>query len=133
MFSGKTMKKRIIIATLVLAGVHLALAVISVIIAFGSGMEAFDNPDYEPSAIDRFIGPLAEILMQPGMSLWTPWMSKNMPNIVEWTLFVANSLLWGLVFALILNFPALLKGKTLNNNGVHSISESRARGSSRIK
>jgi hypothetical protein len=86
MFSGKTMKKRIIIATLVLAGVHLALAVISVIIAFGSGMEAFDNPDYQLSAIDRFVGPLAEILMQPGMSLWTPWMSKNMPNIVEWTL-----------------------------------------------
>jgi hypothetical protein len=100
MFSGKTMKKRIIIATLVLAGVHLALAVISVIIAFGSGMEAFDNPDYQLSAIDRFVGPLAEILMQPGMSLWTPWMSKNMPNIVEWTLCVANSLLWGLVFAL---------------------------------
>ena len=132
MFSGKTMKKRIIIATLVLAGVHLALAVISVIIAFGSGMEAFDNPDYQLSAIDRFVGPLAEILMQPGMSLWTPWMSKNMPNIVEWTLCVANSLLWGLFFALILNFPALLKGKTLNNKG-HSISERRARGSSRIE
>jgi hypothetical protein len=112
MFSGKTMKKRIIITTLVLAGVHLVLAVISVVIVFGSGMEAFDNPDYRPSAIDRFVGPLAEILMQPGMSLWTPWMSKNMPNIVEWTLCVANSLLWGLVFALILNFPALLKGKT---------------------
>ena len=133
MFSGKTMKKRIIITTLVLAGVHLVLAVISVVIAFGSGMEAFDNPDYEPSAIDRFVGPLAEILMQPGMSLWTPWMSKNMPNIVEWTLCVANSLLWGLVFALILNFPALLNGKTLNNKGVHSISERRARGSSRIE
>ena len=133
MFSGKTMKKRIIITTLVLAGVHLVLAVISVVIAFGYGMEAFDNPDYRPSARGRVVGPLGEILMRPGMYLWTPWMSKNMPNIVEWTLFVANSLLWGLVFALIFNFPALLKGKTLNNNGAHSISESRARGSSRIE
>jgi hypothetical protein len=105
------MKKRIIITALVLAAIHFVLAIGSLIIAFGSGMEAFDNPDYRPSVIERVAVPLAGILMQPGMSLWTPWMSKNMPNVVEWGLCLFNSLLWGSSLSLVLNAPKLLKGK----------------------
>lgn len=120
------MKKRIIITTLVMTGIHFVLATSSVIIAFSSRMEAFDNPHYEPSVIERVTCQLSGILMQPGMSLWTPWMSKNMPNVVEWGLFVINSLLWGIVLAFILNVPALVKGKRSDNNRVHSISENPA-------
>jgi hypothetical protein len=105
------MKKRIIITALVLAAIHFVLAIGSLIIAFGSGMEAFDNPDYRPSVIERVAVPLAGILMQPGMSLWTPWMSKNMPNVVEWGLCLFNSCLWGSALSLVLNAPKLLKGK----------------------
>jgi hypothetical protein len=125
------MKKRIIITAVVLAAIHFVLAIGSVMIAFGSGMEAFDNPDYQLSMVERVAVALAGILMQPGMSLWTPWMSKKMPNVVEWGLCLFNSLLWGVVFALVLNAPKLLKGKEPDNNGVHSISESRASASSR--
>ena len=110
------MKTRIIITMLVMAGVHLVLAISSVVIAFGSGMEEFDNPHYEPSIIERVADQLSEILMQPIMSLWTPWMSKNMPNVVEWGLCVINSLLWGIVLAIVLNIPALVKGKRSYNN-----------------
>jgi hypothetical protein len=105
------MKKRIIITAVVLAAIHLVLGIGSVMIAFGSGMEAFDNPDYQPSSVERVADTLAGILMQPGMSLWTPWVSKTMPNVVEWGLCLLNSLLWGIVLAVILNLPTLLKGK----------------------
>lgn len=120
------MKKRIIITAVVLAAIHFVLAIGSVIIAFGSGMEAFDNPDYQPSLVERVADALAGFLMQPGMSLWTSWVSKNMPNVVEWGLCLLNSLLWGIVLAVILNAPTLLKGKKPGNNRLHSISESRA-------
>ncbi len=119
------MKKRIVITMLVAAGMHLILAIGSVVVSFGSAMEAFDKPDYQPAGITRVADQLAGILMQPGMSLWTPWMSKNMPNVVEWALCIANSLLWGMAFALILSIHTLLKEKRPADNGVHAISENR--------
>ena len=125
------MKKRIIITALVLAAIHFVLAIGSVIISFGSGMEVFDNPDYQPSVIERIAVALAGILMQPGISLWTSWMSKNMPNVIEWGLCLFNSLFWGSTLALVLNALDLLKVKKPDNNGVHSISKSRASASSR--
>lgn len=114
------MKKRIIITVVILTVVHFILAIGSVMISFGSGMEAFDNPDYKPSMIERIADPLAGILMQPGMSLWTPWMSKKMPDVVEWGLCLFNSLLWGIVLDVILNTPTLLKGKKPDSNGVRA-------------
>ncbi|MCM2360024.1 MAG: hypothetical protein NDI77_17865 [Geobacteraceae bacterium] len=70
------MKKRILITAVVIAAIHFVLAIGSVLISFGSGMEAFDNPDYQPSMVGHVADSLAEILMQPSMSLWTPWMSE---------------------------------------------------------
>tara|TARA_B100000745_G_C19876551_1_gene292429 strand:- start:48 stop:395 length:348 start_codon:yes stop_codon:yes gene_type:complete len=112
------MKKRIIITTLVVAGMHLVLAVSSVVLAISSRMEAFDNIDYQPSGVWRFADHLAAIIMQPGMSLWTPWMSKNMPDVVEWGFFLINSLLWGIVLALILNALVVLKERRSDNDHV---------------
>jgi hypothetical protein len=43
----------------------------------------------------------ADVLMLPGYLLWTPWASKNLPNVVEWLLFVANSALWGFTISFI--------------------------------
>ncbi len=103
------MKKRIIIMAALLAAIHLVLAVGSVMIAYRGGMEAFDNPDYKPSGIVRVADKLAGVLVQPAGSLWTPWMSKNMPAVVEWAFVLGNSLLWGLAFAIILNSNLLLK------------------------
>ena len=107
------MKTRIIITTVVMTGIHFVLAISSVVIVIGSGTEAFDNPHYELSVIERVAVQLSGILMQPGMSLWTPWMSKNMPNVVEWGMCIINSLLWGIVLAFILNAPAFVKGNTI--------------------
>ena len=108
------MKKRLIITAVVLTVIHLILGTGLVMFVFVSGMEAFDNPDYQPSMAESFSGFLAGILMQPGISLWTPWMSKNMHDFIEWGLFFFNSFLWGVVFALVMNVPKLLKGKKLS-------------------
>ena len=109
------MKKRIIITGIIVAIVHLVLAIGSVMVAFGSGMEAFDNPDYQPTVIERLAEWTAGVLMQPGMSLWTPWMSKNMPNVVEWMLCVGNSFLWGFAIAMLINVRALATKKESDN------------------
>ena len=116
------MKKRIIITTVVLAGIHFVLAIGSIGIAFGSGVKAFDNPDYQPPRIERIAARLAGVLAQPGRSLWTPWMSRNMPNVVEWGLCLINSVLWGTILALILNVPMVLRGKRTETNGAPPIS-----------
>ncbi len=114
------MKKRIIITGIIVAVVHLALAIGSVMVAFGFGMEAFDNPDYQPTVIERLVDRTAGVLMQPGMSLWTPWMSKNMPNVVEWMLCVGNSLLWGFAIALLMNVRALATKKGSDNKSIQA-------------
>ena len=112
------MKKRIIKTTLVLTAVHFLLMFGSVVIAYGVGMEKFDNPDYQPSGVEGATSQLAGVLVQPGISIWTPWMSKNVPDALEWVLVVANSLLWGFVIALLINSPALLKRKKTDSNEV---------------
>jgi len=112
------MKKRIMVTGLIVAVVHLVLAIGSVMFAFGSGMKTFDNLDYQPTVIERLADWTAGVLMQPGVSLWTPWMSKNMPNVVEWTLFVGNSLLWGFVIALLINVRALAAKKESDNKNI---------------
>jgi hypothetical protein len=89
------MKKRLITQMVVLTVIHIIMTIGSVMLSFGSGMEAFDNQDYQPSMIGRIADHLAGIITQPALSLWTPWMSKNMPNMLEWVLFIANSMLWG--------------------------------------
>ena len=90
-----------------LAGIHLVLTFASGAIAYGSGMEAFDQPDYEPSSIECVADHLSEILIQPGRFLWTQWMSKKLPGIIEWGLCIANSLLWGFAISF------LIRGGTL--------------------
>ena len=44
-------------------------------------------------------GIAADVLALPGYVLWTTGASKNLPNALEWLLFLANSALWGLVLS----------------------------------
>lgn len=120
------MKKRIIITAIVVAVVHFVLAMGSLVFAIGAGMGAFDDPDYQTSGLERVTDLLVTVLLQPGMSLWTPWMSKNMPNLVEWLLLMANSLLWGFAITLIIRIPALVKKKGPGDNEAHSMPEGHA-------
>ena len=102
------MKKRILVTAIIFAVVHFVVMIGSLMFSISFGMEAFDNPDYQPTVVERIIDVTAKILMQPGMSLWTPWMSKNMPNVVEWIFFAGNSLLWGFAIALLISARTLI-------------------------
>jgi hypothetical protein len=64
-------------------------------------MRTFDG-GAEASVVERAIGHAADVLLLPGSVAWTPWASKNLPNAVEWVLFMGNSLLWGFLVALLL-------------------------------
>lgn len=96
---GNPLKFRFIKTALIWAVVHFVLTILCMFLCMGSWSEQFDNPDYSPSPLVKPIGMLTEILMQPGFSLWTSWMNRNLPDIVEWFVFLGNSFLWGVVIA----------------------------------
>jgi uncharacterized membrane protein len=64
-------------------------------------MDVFEKPDVETPKITILLHLTSSILMQPFKCILTPWMSKNMPNAIEWTLFMFNSVLWGLGLSLL--------------------------------
>jgi hypothetical protein len=105
------MKKRIIITAIIIGIAHFILAIIVIGISFGSTMESFENPDYQLSSAEKISNVLAGILILPLDLIWSPWMSKHLPDIVEWILFLFNSLLWGFVIALCINFKALIQNR----------------------
>ena len=85
-------KKRI----LVFSVLHLVITFGCVMFSFGAGMDRFDNPR-DPTLIEKAFEYITQILMSPLYWLWTPWMSKNVHNSIEWILLLLNSGLWGLV------------------------------------
>jgi hypothetical protein len=65
--------------------------------AYGFDLSAVDG--VEPSRAKQFAFTAAGVLMLPGRLIWTEWASKNLPNVLEWFLLIANSILWGAVIA----------------------------------
>ena len=112
----KNMKKRIIIATLIVAGIHFVMSLGAICISYVSGMETFDNPEHQLSLFEKASHSFCRILLQPGLLFWTPWMSKHLPNFVEWFFFGCNSLLWGFVIALLINVKNIINKKEISNN-----------------
>ncbi len=104
------MKKRIIITTIIVAVVHFAVMFNMMIVAAGSIVKNLGDADYEPpTKFEQIAESTSEILMQPGYSLWTPWMGKNLPDFIEWIFVIGNSLLWGFAIAMLINCRKLLK------------------------
>ena len=83
-------KKRI----LIFAVLHLIFTFGCVIFSIGAGMDRFDTLN-EPTSIEKAIDYTTQVLMSPLYWLWTPWMSKNLHDSIEWLLFLLNSVLWG--------------------------------------
>jgi len=100
------MRRRVLTTGVAAAVAHFVLALASLMIAFRGGMEAFDNRDYQLTAIERVAELTAGVLLQPGMSVAGLW--RGLPNAAEWALFLGNSLLWGFAIALLANGRSLL-------------------------
>ena len=57
--------------------------------------------ELEGSLPANLLAGACKLLGLPAVALWTPWMSRNAPDAVEWLLFGANSLLWGAAGAVV--------------------------------
>ena len=78
---------------------HFLVLVACYLTAFTLSMERFDKYDAKVSAVEYVTVSLTEILMSPGRYIWTSWASKNLHNVFEWMLLIANSALWGVALA----------------------------------
>jgi hypothetical protein len=98
-------KKKLIMWGFGLSAFHLVITLVAFCIAYNDTMDDFDREEpTPPTRIEKVAHVLTPILIQPAVSLWTPWMAKHMPNLVQWLVFFASSMLWG--FAVI----AILEG-----------------------
>jgi hypothetical protein len=75
---------------------HLVLTL--VLFLYGFDLSSMDSGVTSPIS-KQIAFRVAGLLMMPMSILWKGWMSKNLPNIVEWFLFIINSLLWGAVIS----------------------------------
>ena len=79
----------------VLACVHAVVAVGLMLYASYGSAARFEGMEAPPGA--TVADSAAHVLSIPGALLWTSWASRNLPNAVEWLLFVGNSVVWGAV------------------------------------
>ena len=125
------MKKRFIITGSVLTICHLVTLGIVFFITFADGMEQFDNPERMLTTVEKVAHAVLMVLWQPAYSLWTPWMSKHMPDIFEWMLLFANSMLWGFVLALPISLVLKVKHRgSSDRNSFEDTVANRTRSSS---
>lgn len=78
---------------------HFLVLTVCFLTAFTLGMERFDKGDANESAMEYVSSTLTNILMSPGKFIWTSWASKNLHDIFEWILLIANSAVWGIAIA----------------------------------
>jgi hypothetical protein len=83
--------RRVVIFACIHAAVTVGLAIYSL------DFSAIDG--FEPRQGPRLAGMAAGVLASPGYLLWTSSASRNLPNALEWLLFIANSALWGLLIS----------------------------------
>jgi hypothetical protein len=75
---------------------HFFVLAMSFVVSFSFVMERFD--DGGPITIrEQIASTLTNVLSFPARLLWQQWASPDIPNIVEWLVVGANSVLWGLV------------------------------------
>jgi hypothetical protein len=74
---------------------HGVITLVCFISSATVGFAEFDHLELERSVSAAAAGAIASVLLLPGRLVWTSWASKNLPNSLEWVLFIANSTLWG--------------------------------------
>jgi hypothetical protein len=82
---------------------HLILALLSTAISFVFGGSRFDNPDLPESTIEKVATFLSSILIQPMMFIVDRLHLAPNGTIIEWSLLLLNSSLWGFCFAFLLS------------------------------
>lgn len=102
---GPIQKRRLSIGlVLAFSGIHFVMTIVLFFYSFSKTMEAFDNPSLTSKPITDLANIAVSILMQPMTSLWTKWMSQNIPNAIEFIIFLLNSCIWGIGLAALWNY-----------------------------
>lgn len=93
---------RLLRLAVILAAVHLVLALGSLATSCTLGMSRFDAGEFrEPSAIEHVATAASNVLFQPVMFILGVLGPGSHSPLVQWLAFGGNSLLWGLAVALV--------------------------------
>jgi hypothetical protein len=98
--------------------VHAMLALGTSLYAMAASSTRFDNPELPPAFAVSAAAIGANVLMSPGLLVWTSWASKNLSNGVEWLLFLANSASWGALGVVIATKFSNARGQRLRARDV---------------
>ena len=79
--------------------VHLFLVITALFFAL-EGLAALDDDDWKPSMLGQVAEVVMIVLLQPGMFVWALLGGgRENPDSLEWLVFCANSLVWGVALA----------------------------------
>lgn len=74
---------------------HLLAAAGSFVLGFSIGIKRWDSGP--PGTLESTATAIAEVLLQPGIRL----LAVGMPGELEWAIILGNSILWGIVGAIL--------------------------------
>jgi hypothetical protein len=80
---------------------HAVVTFASIAIAFTRGMRRFDSPALRETYLERVCNVVASIFMQPSAKILTALGAMPRTSVLEWSVLLLNSLLWGLMIALL--------------------------------
>lgn len=79
---------------LVLTGIHSVVTLGCGMYAMAASSAAFDNPALPRAYSASVAHGATNVLLLPARLVWTSWASQSLSNIVEWLVFIANSMIW---------------------------------------
>ncbi len=77
-------------------GLHFVFALGSLLASLES-LSHFDDPNWEPSLLSKIGEVTQNALFFPAANIMSSW--RGIPDLLEWTVTLACSLLWGSVIA----------------------------------
>jgi hypothetical protein len=89
--------RRKILLFILFTCVHTVVALSASMYEMVASSARFDNPQLPQLFGARAAETAANVLTLPGRLVWTSWASQNLPNNVEWLLFIANSAMWSAI------------------------------------
>jgi len=98
----KNSVRKFIVIFALLSFCHLILTFVSIAVPFVLGAPRFDNPDLPVSAIEKVASFIFPMLIQPMMFIVHRMHLNPNGTILEWSLFLLNSLFWGFCLTFLL-------------------------------
>ena len=79
--------------TLLWGGLHFVVT-LGALLASLESLGHFDDPNWEPSLISKIGETASNVLLFPAANIMSSW-GGGIPDLLEWAVTIASSLLWG--------------------------------------